>query len=70
MANHRHVFLALWPWKRRNTLNKRKTKFALTGNAQKVIKVLAFRSREKFDNSFFSKIFGSLIASPINFNLI
>ena len=37
MANQRHVFLALWPRKRRNTLNKRKTKFALTGNAQKVI---------------------------------
>ena len=37
MANRRHGFLALWPWKRRNTLNKRKTKFALTGNAQKVI---------------------------------
>ena len=37
MANRRHVFLALWPRKRRNTLNKRKTKFALTGNAQKVI---------------------------------
>ena len=37
MANRRHVFLALWPRKRRNTLNKQKTKFALTGNAQKVI---------------------------------
>ena len=37
MANRRHVFLALWPRKRRNTLNRRKTKFALTGNAQKVI---------------------------------
>ena len=50
MANRRHVFLALWPRKRRNTLNKRKTKFALTGNAQKVIWALAFRSREKFEN--------------------
>ena len=39
MANRRHFFffLALWSRKRRNTLNKRKTKFALTGNAQKVI---------------------------------
>ena len=37
MANRRQVFLALWPQKRRNTLNKRKTKFAVTGNAQKVI---------------------------------
>ena len=56
MANRRQVVLALWPRKRRNTLNKRKTKFALTGNAQKVIWALAFRSREKFDNSFsFSK---------------
>ena len=71
MANRRHVFLALWPRKRRNTLNKRKTKFALTGSAQKVIWVLAFRSREKFDNSFFFQNFWySLIASPISFNLI
>ena len=58
MANRRHVFLALWPRKRRNTLNKRKTKFALTRSTQKVIWALAFRSREKFDNSFFFKIFG------------
>ena len=58
MANRRHVFLALWPRKRRNKLNKQKTKFALTGNAQKVIQALAFRSREKIENSFFSKIFG------------
>ena len=53
MANRRHDCLALWPRKRRNTLNKRKTKFALTFNVQKVIRALAFRSREKFDNSFF-----------------
>ena len=37
MTNRRHVFLALWPRKRRNTLNTRKTKFALIGNTQKVI---------------------------------
>ena len=37
MANRRQVFIALWPRQRRNTLNKRKTKFALTVNAQKVI---------------------------------
>ena len=37
MANRRDLFVVLWPLKRRNTLNKRKTKFALTGNAQKVI---------------------------------
>ena len=55
MANHRHVFLALWPQKRRNTLNKRKTNFALTCNFQKVIWALAFRSHAKFGNSFFSK---------------
>ena len=61
MANRRHVFLALWPWERRNTLNKRKTKFTFTGNAQKVIRALAFRSREKFYNSFFFfKMFGLL----------
>ena len=47
-------FLALWPRKQRNTLNKRKTTFALTGNVQKVIQALLLRSREKFDN-FFSK---------------
>ena len=58
MANRKHNFLGLWPQKRRNTLNKRKTKFALTCNVQKVIRALAFRSLEKFDNSFFFKIFG------------
>ena len=57
MANRRHDFLALWPRKRRNTLNKRKTKFALTGSAQKVIWALAFRSREKFDFFFFFQNF-------------
>ena len=58
MANRRHVFLALWARKLRDTLNKRKTKFALTCNVQKVIRALAFRSREKFDNSFLFKIVG------------
>ena len=58
MVNRRHIFLALWARKLRDTLNKRKTKFALTCNVQKVIWVLAFRSREKFDNSFLSKIVG------------
>ena len=52
MANRRQVILARWPQKQRNTLNKRKTKFALTCNIQKVIRALIFRSREKFDNSF------------------
>ena len=59
------IFSALVP-KRRNTLQKRKIKFALTGNAQKVIWVLAFRSREKFDNSIFLQNFWySPIASPV-----
>ena len=58
MANRRHAFVALWPRKRRNTLKNRKTKFALTCNVQKAIRALAFRSREKFDNSFFFKMFG------------
>ena len=44
-------FLALWPWKWRNTLNKQKTKFALTSNIQKVTWALAFRSSERFDNT-------------------
>ena len=52
MANRRHGFLGLWARKMRDTLNKGKTKFALTGNVQKVIRALAFRSHEKFDNSF------------------
>ena len=59
MANRRHGFLApLWARKLRDTLNKRKTKFALTCNVQKVILALAFRSREKFDDSFLFKIVG------------
>ena len=56
MANRRHVSLALWARKLRDTLNKRKTKFALTCNVHKVIRPLAFRSREKFVNSFLFKI--------------
>ena len=51
-------FLALLARKLRDTLNKRKTKFALTCNVQKAIQALAFRSREKFDNSFLFKIVG------------
>ena len=35
MTNYRHVFLALWPRKRRNILNERKTKFALTGTLKR-----------------------------------
>ena len=71
MANRKHVFSALWPRKRRNTLDKRKAKFTLTGYAQKVIWALAFRSREKFGNSFFFQHFWySLIANPISFDLI
>ena len=64
-------FLAFRPRKRRNTLNKRKTEFALTCNVKKVIRVLTFRSRENFDDSFFfQNVWYSLIASPISFNLI
>ena len=64
-------FLALWARKLRDTLNNRKTKFSLTCNVQKIIQVLAFRSREKFNNLFYFTIFGVfLIASPISLNLI
>ena len=71
VANHRNVFLAFGLRERRNTLNKRKTKLALTCNVHKVTRALAFKSREKFDNSFFKnkKLYG-LIASPTSFNLI
>ena len=60
MANHRHAFLVLWARKLRDTLNKQKTKFTLTCNVQKVIRALASRVREKFDNSFLFKIVGFL----------
>ena len=72
MANHTHLFLAPWPRKRRNTLNKRKTKFASTCNVQKVI-----RGRSDLEvvknptiHFFFQNCWYSLIASPISFNLI
>ena len=58
MANRRHVFLALLAWNLRDTLNRRKTNFALTCNFQKVIQALAIRTREKFDNPFLFKIVG------------
>ena len=59
VANHRQVLiLVLCARKLRDTLKKQKTKFALTCNFQKVIRALAFRSREKFDNLFYFKLFG------------
>ena len=58
MANRTHVVFALWARKLRDTLNKLKIKFVLTCKVQKVIRALAVRSREKFDNSFLFKIFG------------
>ena len=58
MVNRKHVFSALCVRKLKDTLNKRKTKFARTCNVQKVIWALAFRNREKFDNSFLFKIVG------------
>ena len=58
MANRTHVVFALWARKLRDTLNKLKIKFALTCKVQKVIRALAFRSREKFGNLFFFKIAG------------
>ena len=39
-----------------DTLNRRKTKFALTDSFQRVIRVLAFSGCEKFNNSFYFKI--------------
>ena len=42
--------VALWVRKLRNKLNLQKTKLALTCNFEKVIQMLAFRGREKFDN--------------------
>ena len=39
-------------------LNKPKTKFALTCSCQQVIRMLAFRGRNKFDVSFHLKIPG------------
>ena len=63
IANHRHVFLALWLRKWKNTLNKQIRKFALTCDVQKVIQALAFRSRKKL-------FWYSLKASPLSFNLI
>ena len=35
-----------------------KTKFVLTYSFQKMIQTLAFRGRQKFDNSFYFKILG------------
>ena len=71
MANCRQIFLALWVQKLRDTLNKRKIKFALTCSFQKMIRVFTFRGGEKFNNSFYFKnSWYSLMASSISFNLI
>ena len=45
----RTYFLTLWVQKPGNKLNERKTKFALTCSFEKVIRTLAFRSREKIE---------------------
>ena len=58
VANRGH-FLALWVWKLRDKLNKRKAKLALNCSFQKVIQMLAFRGGEKFDNSKFLVLFDS-----------
>ena len=51
MANCRHFFNVLGP-EMEGKLKKQKTKFALNCSFQKVIWMLAFTGREKFDNSF------------------
>ena len=69
MTNRRHGFLALWPRKQKNTLNKRKTnslwhvtfKRWLGRTHLEVVKNLTI---------FFQKFWYSLIASPMSFTLI
>ena len=49
-------FLSALARKLRDTLNKRKTKFALSCSFQKVTRALAFRSREILDNPIYCNI--------------
>ena len=56
MAKRRHVFFSTLGPKTKEQINKQKTKFAFTCSSQKVIRTLAFRGREKFDNLFYFKI--------------
>ena len=60
MAKRRHVFFsALGPETEEQILKiSKKTKFTLTCSFKKVIRTLAIRGREKFDNSFYFKVLG------------
>ena len=52
--------MPLFVLKPRKMINWGKTKFALTGNFQKVIRALAFRGSEKIGKSFYFKILGTV----------
>ena len=52
MANRR-LFYSAWAPETGEHIKEAKNKIALKCNVQKVIPTLAFRRREKFDNSFF-----------------
>jgi len=58
MAKRRQTFLALFVLKPRKEINWQKTKFALTCNFQKVIRMLTFSGLEKINSSFYFKLFG------------
>ena len=62
IANRRQVFFSLWP-------RKRKTKFALTCNVEKVFRALHLKV-ENLTIHFSQNFWFSLIAGPISFNLI
>ena len=51
------LFSALGP-ETEEQIKLARDKFALTFSFEKVIRTLAFRGREKFDNSFYFKILG------------
>ena len=52
-----HFFSAFGP-ETKERIKLVKVKFAFTCSFQNVIRTLAFRGREKFDNSFYFKILG------------
>ena len=58
MAKRRHVFFSALGPETEEQIKLAKNKIHLTCSFKKVIRTLAIRGREKFDNSFYFKILG------------
>ena len=58
MAKRRHIFFSALSSETEEQIKLTKKKFALTCSDKNVIRMLAFRGHEKFDNSSYFKVLG------------